>query len=353
MVIVMNEINLTPKNLAIIGIIDDFYDLYCEIKDIYEMHRKIYVRENVKNYPLLSKIWDDLCIRDVRKAFEPYLQKYLYLYGSGYENIYANAYAFNDFSFIDSDKRTIKFNNETSFILSYKSFPDFLIEFQMVITVLDYRKSIALKPSNTMGDSWERINRKFLEAAKEKEKEFQNSIVDNIPYTNDTLYVFDKLSNISCCKQDHPIISARYIATVAKTARKISLPVHYCNYCKKFFIGSITLRIFEKSFGKLVVEKKDISELKKNFESFSAESKLHSLGYNVIKGNMSNTEREQLLIYLIEHDKISYVELCTTIEQNINIFKNSYIHRFAIEKWNTDLKAIGNYILNHPEKSNQ
>lgn len=90
--------------------------------------------------------------------------------------------------------------------------------------------------------------------------------------------------------------------------------------------------------------------MKIKFGCFSAESKLHSLGYNVIKGNMSETERERLLIHLIDNNLISYVELCATIEQNINIFKNSYIHRFAVEEWKTDLKAIGNYILKHPEK---
>lgn len=83
----MNDISLTPTNLAIIGIMDDFYNLYCEIKTIYETHRKIYIRENGKNYPLLSKTWDNLCIKDIRKTFEPYLQKYLYLYSSGYHVI--------------------------------------------------------------------------------------------------------------------------------------------------------------------------------------------------------------------------------------------------------------------------
>lgn len=353
MVVIMNEIGFTPKNLAIIGIMDDFYNLYCEIKTIYEIHRKIYIRDNGNNYPLLSKTWDELCIKDVRKAFEPYLQKYLYLYSSGYEQVYANTYAFNDFSFIDSDKRTMKLDGKFPFVLCFKSFSDFLIEFQMVITVLDYRKNFISKSSHTMQDSWTQINRKIFDTAIEKKEEFQNATVDDIPCTNDTLYIFDKLSSISCYKQDHPIIPGRYVAVVAKTAKKISLPVHFCNYCKKFFIGSKTLSVYEKTFGKLIINKKDISELETSFDGFSAESKLHSLGYNVIKGNLSENERERLLIHLIENDLISYVELCATIEQNINIFKNSYIHRFAVEKWKMDLKSIGNYILKHPKKTNQ
>lgn len=348
----MNYFGLAPANLAVIGIMDDFYSLYCEIKTIYETQRKIYIRKNGKGYPLLSKTWDELCLRDVRKKFEPYLQKYLYLFSSGYDEVFAYAYAFNDFSFIDGDKRTAKFISKTPFVLSFKSFSDFMFEFQVVVTVLDYRKNYVNNSRHTIQKSWSQINDKIQAIADEKKQECQDISVESVPTTDNTLYIFDNLSNLTCCKKNHPVIPARYVATVAKTSKKISLPVHYCDLCKKFFIGAKTLSVFEKSFGKLIIEKKNISDMETDFGYFSPESKLHSLGYNVVEGNLSQSERERLLIYLIENEHISYAELCSTIEQNISIFKNSDKHRVAVKKWKKDLKSIGEYILKNPQKTN-
>lgn len=348
----MSRPEFTSSNLAILGIMDDFYCLYCEIKEVYETHRKIYIRKNETGYPLLSKTWDEICLRDVRKKFEPYLQKYLYLYSSGYNEIFAYAYAFNDFSFIDKDKRANKFSNKKPFVLGFKSFEDFLFEFQIVITILDYRKNYVNDSKHTIQKSWEQINLKVEQIVKERLKDCQEISADNNFKKDNTLYIFDNLTSISCYKKNHPIVPARYIAVVAKSAKKISLPVHYCDCCKKFFIGSKTLSVFEKSFGKLIIEKKDISEMESGFGYFSPESKLHSLGYNVVDGNLNENERVQLLIFLVENNLISYAELCATIEQNINIFKNSYRHQLAVDKWKKDLKGIGEYIIKNPQTTN-
>ncbi len=346
---VMNDVELIPTNLAFMGAMDDFYNLYCEIKVIYETHRKLYIRENGKKCPLLSKTWDELCLKDVRKRIEPLLNKYIHLFTNDYDRVFARSYAFQNFSFINRDKTFKNFDGESPFILSFISFSDFLIEFQIIITMLNYRENFSKNPEHSVQKSWLQINEKIRTLTKEKRSECE-TLSNTIPASSDILYIFDKLSSISCYKKDHPIISARYVAVVAKTAKKISLPVHYCDYCKKYFIGAKTLAIFEKNFGKLIIDKKDISEMETEFGCFNAESKLHSLGYNVIKGRLSADEREQLLIYLLENRLITYVELCSTIEQNINIFKRSHSHRFAVEKWENDLKAIGKYILKHPEK---
>ena len=348
----MVEVSLTKKNLAIIGALDEFYDLYCEIKNIYETHRKQYLREDTKKFPLLSRTWDDLCIKDVRKRFEPLLNKYLYLFTSGYDRIYANAYAFQEFSFIDKEKSVAKFNGEGPFILSYKSFSDFLVEVMIIITVLDHRYNYINDNKSTIQQSWTRINENIERIVEVNIAKCEGVDIDCEEDTKEILYIFDKLSSTSCYKNEHPVVAARYVAVVAKTGKKISLPVHFCDYCKKYFIGAKTLSVFEKYFGKLVIEKRDISEMEFKFGCFSAESKLHSLGYNVVRGNMTDEERKQLLVYLLENKMIKYVELCATIEQNISIFKNSYRHKLAVEKWRTDLKSIGEYILKNSEKKN-
>ena len=348
----MGQFELTPKNLAVMGIMDEFYDLYCEIKKIYEIHRKLYLRENNDGFPLLSKVWDELCQRDVRKAFEPFLNQFIYLFSSGYPKTYSKAYAFQEFSFVDREKSATKYNSTGPFILSFKSFSEFLIEVQIIMILIDYRYNYNKDTSFTIQKTFSQINNKIAELASREKSLCENDISKIETYTNDTLYIFDRLSSVSCYKHEHPIVSARYVATVAKSGKKISLPVHYCNYCKKYFIGSKTLSLFEKEFGKLIIPQKDIGEMEYRFGCFSAESKLHALGYNVVNGNLNALERKELLIYLIDNQLIYYVELCATIEQNINIFKNSYRHRLAVEKWRIDLKEIGIYILKHPEKKN-
>lgn len=345
----MNNIALTPLNLAYMGLLDDFYDLYCEIKEVYEFHKRTYMREHYINAPLFCNEWDKLCLHDVKKKMEPYLNKYRYFLNVDCKEIHARAYAFSEFSFVKRSMTVIE-DSTDPFIVSYKSFSEFLIEIQIILSILDHRFNYANNNKHSFGDSWTNITQRIHEQAAEEKDKCVNVSKDHTETSDNTLYIFDRLQNISCWKLNHPIISARYIAMVAKTSQLIALPVHYCNFCKKYFIGAKTLAVFEKEFGKLAILKKDISDMKISFGCFDPESKLHSLGYNVINGKLSEAERENLLIYLIDNKMISYVEICATIEQNISIFKNSYRHRLAVEKWITDLEAIGNYILKHPEK---
>lgn len=59
---------------------------------------------------------------------------------------------------------------------------------------------------------------------------------------------------------------------------------------------------------------------------------------------MTSDERQRLLIYLLKHDKISYLEMCDTIERNIRMFRYSEMHQSAVGKWKDDLRYIGEYV---------
>lgn len=93
------------------------------------------------------------------------------------------------------------------------------------------------------------------------------------------------------------------------------------------------------------MRKRRAEESDSNFIGFQQESKLHQYGYNVIDGKLSSDERLDLLISLIESKRMSYIEICSTIENNIQIFSSSYRHQLAVRKWKDDLKAIGDYII--------
>ena len=61
---------------------------------------------------------------------------------------------------------------------------------------------------------------------------------------------------------------------------------------------------------------------------------------------MSEEARRSLLVYLLDHKRITHFEICSTIEQNIRLFQFSYRHQLAVTKWKSDLKYIGDYIIN-------
>jgi hypothetical protein len=189
------------------------------------------------------------------------------------------------------------------------------------------------------------VNLYIQNLVKLKEFEIKYSMNSKKDITNEVLYLFENLSSISCYKNNHPVIPKHFIAISVKENRKIKLPVHYCNYCRKYFIGKKTLSLFEKEFGKCILEKRMESDLKKNFKNFCTESKLHQLGYNVIDGNLTDEERKRLLVYFLNSNCITYLEICSSIEQNIQLFQNSYRHELAVKKWKEDLKFIGEYIL--------
>ena len=60
---------------------------------------------------------------------------------------------------------------------------------------------------------------------------------------------------------------------------------------------------------------------------------------------MSDSERQNLLALLLERGRMPYLEMCSTIEQNIQLFEGSPRHQLAVTKWKKDLKFIGDYVL--------
>lgn len=95
---------LTRQRLAILGALDDFYQLYVDVyntitqhmiehsKDVFNSRHENYNGEVLFYFPEFIKV-------EVRKLFEPLLNKYLYLFSNEYDHIFASAYAFEHFNF--------------------------------------------------------------------------------------------------------------------------------------------------------------------------------------------------------------------------------------------------------------
>lgn len=273
---------------------------------------------------------------------EPLINKHLSVFTDARDHVFATSFGFQSFTYLDStpDKHRLFIIN-----VKYVSFTVFLQQIEFAVTRIMYNYITKEDPHHSILDILEDINKQIIRKTAMCESNCYIEASQLEPTTNAELYIFDMLSSVSCCINNHPVVPAVFVAELVKESGKVVLPVHYCNYCHKYFIGKRTLVLFEKRYGKLAVDKRILSAKNDSFQCFHAESKLHQFGYNVVDGVMTDKERQGLLKYLLDHDKISYLEICTTIEQNIRLFQNSYRHQLAVAKWSADLRYIGEHVM--------
>lgn len=339
-----NKWALTPSRLAIFGALDDFYQLYTEIYDLITQdmieHTKRVVESKGEEYhgqiyfnfsnETQERIW---------KMCEPIMNKHVFIFSNEIEYLVTGRREFYNFGFFEDGKKILSFRNAT--------FSEFCRSIERVyITALSCAKEHFWLPSESITKSVnDRIQ--ILAYLKEKERFISTESKDVQQDTNEPLYVIEALSSTVCYKEQHPVEPKSYIASLVDKSGQVSLPTHYCPVCNRYFIGSKTLNEYEKIYGKMLIMKRKYSEVidKVNaFEGFNVESPLHQYGYNVRADGLSELERQKLLVSLIETKRLTYLEICRTIEQSINLLQNSPQYAQAVSKWRKDLKFIGDYV---------
>ena len=153
------------------------------------------------------------------------------------------------------------------------------------------------------------------------------------------LTVYKTLYNISCNVNKHSVIPS--IGVLEVDDREISIPLHYCEMCKKAFIGKESLKFYTKTCGDFqttIYEEPDyFGDLQR--------SELYRYGYNVRADGMSRKQRRNLLVSLYETRKLTEFQIRRDLEKNIFMFKNNKSFRFAVKKWNEDLEFFNLYLL--------
>lgn len=333
---------LTPSNLAKIGAIDDFYDLYVFIQELYEYQRKVCTAVYGESWALQPDAWDNSCRREVRRACEPIMNKYLCMFVGGYSKIFANSYGFARFSFLRYKPLldTCPPYGRRIFI-GFISFAQFLIEIQYAITRIIHRWKTSVQSDYPFKEMCDEINDHILAYVHEHTEVEILTDGESAIVMDAVLNVYENLSGISCRLREHPIVPEKFVADFASGSGKIALPVHYCRECNKYFIGKTTLQLFEKDYGKMLVKRHRMKSEGDAFASLSEESLLFQLGYNV-SDNRSDSDRQKLLVTLLEKKCISYIDMVKTIEFNIKVH---YDKPLAVQKWKRDLKYIGDYIV--------
>lgn len=331
---------LNPVSASIIGINDELMNLYQNIALIYnETYDEI--KEKYRTEGSNRIIWPDSVKRAahkrIRNAINEVLPRITYAFTDEYSSLHPRALAMRNFSFYD-----IKHTKTVTLEVRFISYIEFLREIQeFVIRVIFEKKRDKLakipyeKVENNVVDY---INNLFQKSQAEKITFREEASSDMF---NDNLIIFDKLSAISCNRYKHVVKAETIPVMLLESSDSVRLPIYHCITCNRYFIGSETLKIYEKLYGKMFVRRIREDNISSDFVLWG-ESELHRMGYNVRKDDMTTAERQTLLSRLIVDEVMSKFAVCRDLENAIKIFDGRPEYTDAIAKWKDDLLFITN-----------
>ncbi len=340
------EYALNPDNLAAIGALDDFQMSYQAIESIYkDLFIKIKEEADANNRTAYYDKADRLAQNNVIEICDPLLNQYRKMFGDGLNSLNIDSRNYDSFSFLRPVRRRqrepLEYKYDT-ILLDY-----FLVELQNIVTKVLYKYRLKEKPKYLYEPFSLEVNNHIEKYVQKNMINPSNSVVafDEHKRTNASLYIYDRLASTKCYREHHPISVDIFYGDAYEKNGLVRLPVRYCKSCDKYFMGSITYSLYERIWGIIVCEKYYHKDTVDDFEKFRNESKLHRYGYNVIEGNLSELERHNLLVYLIDQSLMTYKEIDDTIEENIRRFKSIRKYNKAVDKWKRDLKFISDFVL--------
>lgn len=159
--------------------------------------------------------------------------------------------------------------------------------------------------------------------------------------------------NRKCVHENHLVNDVKAIIKILTSYDdivNITVPAAYCKECNQYIILKSDYKLV-KSKGIIlcqVIDRTTEHILKNKQSSFhGTESKVHSLGYNVIKQGFDYTfeQRKIILINIIENYGITQHEILSMLDTNIarKIGRPSYAE--AVKKWKQDREFVANYKL--------
>ena len=315
------EYQLKIKNLAAIGILEDFFDIYCFLQS----QSKLLEVKNKSNNTINKQLKEIF-----KEKFNELLKKHTYVFSDRYEPLYINC-SLKDLNFYSIALR----DKSTSYIYSFKNFPEFLKECQYLIVKAILKTKRQIDKNVSFEEVWEDFNSHIFDVAYQCVK--NNKKTTESPLSISTLIVYKSLSSISCNLNNHTIKPTRLEVPLINKGQYVILPIHVCETCNKRFVGNQTIRAYEKIFGKMIFDGYNDSHSNRKLITFSNESKLHRLGYNVIEGKLLEKERREILEYLINNHIMTDFEIRKDIENAISIFDGNPKYDNAVYKWQSDL----------------
>lgn len=329
----MADYELNSKNLALLGLLDKFRQLYDDIEKIYAAEFE---------YTVWPSQVQDKTMPKIRKLLDDFFLDTTCLFTRDYLRIHPNSDAMKISKFFLKVKRTAPLCLSFS-MASFDSFLKVLQEF--VAIILCRRKSynnIYISTEQAM----ELINENIRLLLEDHTGFFVDSFSVQDKHLTHQFIAFRSLALISCNTNAHDVVSDWVFVRTLKNSQEVKLPIHFCKTCGRTFIGLETLRVYEEIYGKLlvrIVTEKNCSE--PYGYAFNGESELHQYGYNVVEGKMSEEDRHLLLVSLLKNSQMTQFQMIRDIENAIRIFHNDYRFANAVSKWKSDLLFIYEYSM--------
>lgn len=331
---------LTVDNVMLLDAYDDFQEAY-----------KGFV-EYLKSFDDFVQWRSDECFEKVSSLFNPLLEKYRNFFcDPGTEFAVTKSSLMPFYGYAQHMVFLIKHGELTGNRLS-----GFLYRFQHMAARMRIYYETELIESLGIKGNWAKMDEYFLDQISDRinsliEERLSVGIYepsDDAPVTKDVLHLYYNLTTTRCRLMGHEIVPAKYVGRILGRPEKAELPVHYCRTCRKYMMGITTLMVLEKRYGRFdipTVADQDLHDFDRSrFDSYSSETLLRELGYTVRKGKMSAPERQALLVRLLKEKRITYHEMCVTIERNIRSFSGNPRFENAVWCWRNDLKFISEYV---------
>lgn len=314
---------INESNLAVMGIYDDVYNMYKNIHSRYS---------SMLNHAPLTFSYvcreEKKCIKYAKTDINDFLSRHTAFFTDKYPKLHVDIHDMGSFRFLQSSWKDLTVSYSLS---NFHTFLSLLFNvINRCISRYNYEQHPASADDSTtsLAQYIDRLANQF------RKMRVSASISDtaDAPVDTDDIYVFSSLSLISCNQKNHVVQPREFIAHKINGTGCIELPIHQCTTCGKRFIGKQTLLVYQKEFGRFFISSKTDSSNNITFDNWRLESRLHATGYNVVEGDLSEKERQDLLTFLLDHNIMSYFEICKDIESAIAT--HSILDRYdqAVEK---------------------
>jgi len=165
--------------------------------------------------------------------------------------------------------------------------------------------------------------------------------------------------NRKCVYEEHHLTSVtaiiRVLITNSNKIIDVKIPAAYCKECNQYIILKNDFKSIKQKgtlLCRVIDETPEYIAKHKNSSYSGTESKVHRLGYNVIKQGYNYTfeQRKIILANIIENYGITKHEILSMLDTNIARKINLPNYADAVAKWQQDREFVANYKLgNCPE----
>lgn len=158
--------------------------------------------------------------------------------------------------------------------------------------------------------------------------------------SNQHVYVYFKLNN-KCITNSHHIETVTAKTINVKTGAPAAINVFYCADCNKYFINYEALRNY---ITRGIYPGLRYTLVDNESGGFNEMSDLMVYGYTVKEGMLSETERHNILSWIMDSGLISKADIIRDLQFKVNYNGKKVGNERAKEKWQDDIQFVSHYV---------